>query len=521
VITRRRFIGKAATVTAAAAALPSAFFEACGGGSQAPKGDPNKPLVLAYVQGLPTLDPDKTAADVTRSVILAIYDSLLDYDIGKRQLVPRLAASWRSPDDKTIEFKLRPNVKFTNGEVLDANAVKFSLTRTLDPATKGIQQTPFANVQGVEVVDPLTVVWHLKNPDPILLQQLVTYPILAPKYATEHGDLLATQPIGSGPYKLKSWQQGYEVALERNDSYWGPKAGFRYASYRTIESPETQLAALLSGQIQIAGDLDPNQAKSLHGNSKVHVISKPKLLQALINLDQAGRTDANGPMKDKRVRQALNQAVNVDGIIKNILLGSGTRIAAGVHPAMFGFDPSVKPWDYNPAEAKKLLDAAGFASGFEARMISQTAGIIDQPETAQQVQRDLAQVGIKVTLQTVADPTAVGQLVRGGRAGPMVQFGNAAGGVFDAGSAYSFIFRCGNAFSYYCNKDFDALYLQQSTTLDQDKRKQVLSQMQKLLRDDAGSLFEWAVHGIWGISNTVRWPAYEGRDDKLYTARPA
>jgi peptide/nickel transport system substrate-binding protein len=477
--------------------------------------------VIATIQSIPTLDPDKTAADTTRSVILAIYDSLLDYDIGKHQLVPRLATSWTSSDDMTLEFKLRAGVKFSNGEALDANAVKFSLDRVKDPNTKSLQTTIFNNVVGVEVIDPLTARWHLKQPDPLLLQYLVTWPILPPQFTAQAGDKMATAPIGSGPYKVKNFQQGYGVDLVRNDSYWGPKPAFQYASYRTIESAETQLASLLSGEVHIASDLDPRQANGIVGNKKVKVISKPKLLQALITLDQVGRTDANSPMKDVRVRQALNQAVNVDGIIKDILLGNGTRIAAGAHPAQFGFDASVRPWPFDPANAKKLLAAAGYGGGFEARMISQNAGIVAQSDTAQAVQRDLAAVGIKVSLFNMTDPTAVGQLVRSGKAGPMIQFGNAAAGVFDAGAAYSFIFRCGNAFSYYCNKDFDSLFLQQSSTLDQNKRKDLLSQMQKMIREDAGALFEWAVHGIWGVSSQVNWPAYEGRDDKLYTAKPA
>ena len=191
-------------------------------------------------------------------------------------------------------------------------------------------------------------------------------------------------------------------------------------------------------------------------------------------------------------------------------------------PFQFGYDATVEPWPYDPATAKQLLSAAGYPNGFEARIISQNGGgIVDQPESVQAIQSDLAAVGITLSILNMTDPSAVGSLVMSGKAGPMIQLGNAAGGVYDAGADYSFIFQCGNAFSYYCNPQFGALYAQQASTLDQTARQATLSQMQKFIRDDAGALFEWSVHGICGVSSLVNWPSYSGRQEKLYTARPA
>lgn len=516
-LSRRNVLRLAGAGALAAGAVP--LLAACGG-DDTPSGPTSQSdsIIIANAQGVPTLDPDLTAADIPASVIMEICEPLIDFDADKRELTPRLAESWNYVDATTLELKLRQNVTFSNGEAFNADAVKFTFARTADPATKSVN-TVFTNVASVEVVDPYTVRLKLKTPDALLTQLLATYPILPPVYTAQAGANLATALVGTGPYKLKTFSTGYEVVLERNETYWGSKPAYKEATYRTIDSAETQMSALASGQIHIAAGLLPQQAKSLASNPNVKIISMPKMLLAYIGLDAIGRTDADSPMKKKEVRQALNYAVDIDSIITNLLLGYGTPIGSVAHPSQFGYDANVKPYPYDPDKAKSLLAQAGYPNGFEARMISQTAGIVAQAEAAQAIARDLEKVGVKVTLQTMTDPTAVGQVVRGGQAGPMFQFGNAARGVFDVGAGLS-SFQTGNAFSYFANDQFMTLYQQQATTTDEDARKQTLSQLQQLLHDEAPVLFQWAVHAIWAVSKDVNWPGEPGRFSRLYVAKP-
>lgn len=502
----------------AVAAVGASALAACGDDETSASSQSER-IVIAHSQGVPTLDPDLTAADVPHSVIMEVCEPLLDYDPDGREIVPWLAESWSFLDDTTLELKLRSGVTFSNGEPFDSAAVKYTFERTADPATKSVNAA-FGNVTSVEAPDASTVRLVLKQPDALLTQLLTVYPMLAPKHTAEVGAGLATNLVGTGPYKLKTVSTGYEVLLERNDSYWGTKPAYREVSYRTIESPETQLSALTSGQIHIAADLLPQQARTIDANPSVNVLSKAKMLMAYIALDAKGRTDPDGPMRNKLVRQAINHAVDVDSIVENILLGYGTRIGAVAHPAQFGFDEAIKPYSYDPDRAKDLLRQAGYPDGFEARMISQTAGIVAQADAAQAIQRDLEKVGIKVSLQTMTDPTAVGQVVRGGKAGPMFQFGNAARGIFDVGAGLS-SFQSDNAFSYFANDDFMSLYTEQGRTTDPERRRQLLSQLQELMHEEAPVLFQWAVHAIWAVSKDVNWPGYPGRFNRLYTAKPA
>jgi peptide/nickel transport system substrate-binding protein len=512
---RRSVLRMAGGAALAVGAAP--LVQACGDDEPAEAGQSDL-LVIAHAQGIPTLDPDLTAADVPHSVIMEVCEPLLDFDPATKELRPRLAESWEYVDELTLEVRLRQGVTFSNGEPCNAEAVKFSLDRTKDPATQSVN-TIFGNVDSVEVVDEYTCRWRLTQPEALLTQFLSVWPILPPQYTTEDPRRLATALVGTGPYKVKEFRAGYEVRLERNEDYWGTKPAYREVSYRTIDSAETQLSSLLSGEIHIAADLLPHQTQGLNAD-QVHVISKPKMLMAYVMLDARGRTDPGGPMTDKRVRQALNQAVDIDAIIENLLLGYGTRIGSIAHPAQFGYDESVTPWPYDPDNARRLLAEAGYGDGLELRMISQTAGITAQAEAAQAIQRDLAEVGVNVTLETMTDPTAVGQVVRAGEAGPMFQFGNAARGIFDVAAGLS-SFTSESPFSYFDNADFMALYQEQATTLDPEQRKGVLSELQHLLHEEAPVLFQWAVHAIWAVSNQVDWPGYEGRYSRLYTAKPA
>ena len=173
---RRHFLQAAAAVSATTTILP--ILDACGSTTTTNSiGTKTKPLVIANIEGVPTLDPDLIIADTAVSLQTEIFDTLVDYDETSKQVVPRMATSWKVVNDTTIEFKLRSGMKFTNGEACDANAVKFTVDRTLNPATKSLRSTVLQNVDSVDVVDPLTARFNLKQPDPLLIQYMISYAV--------------------------------------------------------------------------------------------------------------------------------------------------------------------------------------------------------------------------------------------------------------------------------------------------------------------------------------------------------
>ena len=224
--TRRGFIRLTGGAMLAAGGLP--ILEACSSSSSSSgKATGLQTVIIANNQPIPGLDPDQTAADVPFSAIMEICEPLLDYDTTTRQIIPRLATSYSFVDAKTLEVKLRSGVKFSNGEPLTAAAVEFTVNRTLSPATKSLQSFLLTGVQGVEVIDDLTARFHLSAPNVLLPQYLTIYPILPPKYTAANNEKLATALVGTGPYKLASFQSGYQVSLIRNPSYWGTRPAIR------------------------------------------------------------------------------------------------------------------------------------------------------------------------------------------------------------------------------------------------------------------------------------------------------
>ncbi len=179
-------------------------------------------------------------------------------------------------------------------------------------------------------------------------------------------------PVGTGPYKLQKWTKKQEHLLVRNDDYWGPKPAFKYVRVRIIPEQATQIAELISGGVDIIKAVPPDQMDVINKSGQARTSVSPILRTAFLQLDQAGRSGPN-PFQDRRVRQAANLAVDIDSIIKHVINGLGDRTATTINPMAFGFDPSVKPYKQDLAQAKKLLAEAGFPNGLEVGLPARTS----------------------------------------------------------------------------------------------------------------------------------------------------
>src|SRR6266852_3671995 len=225
-------------------------------------------LVIANQSDLESGHPFLNYQHNAESVIRHVFDNLLEAT-PDGQLVPGLAESYRIVDDKTIEFKLRRGVKFHNGEDFNADAVKFSVERMQDPETKSGVAAGYKSIEKVSVVDPYTVQFNLAQPDAGLLWALAyQLAALPPRYYQEVGiQGFAQKPIGTGPYKFVEWVRGDHVTLEANENYWqgSPKGmpGVKTGIFRPIQEESTRVAALQSGQVQIARNIPSDLVASL------------------------------------------------------------------------------------------------------------------------------------------------------------------------------------------------------------------------------------------------------------------
>src|SRR5207237_999673 len=173
----------------------------------------------------------------------------------------------------------------------------------------------------VEVVDRRTARFHTDGPYPVFVERLTALVMQSEKVMKEKGhEWMQENPVGTGPYKLVRWQKKQEHLLVRNDDYWGPKPHFKHVRIRIIPEQATQIAELISGGVDIIKAVPPDQMDVINKSGQARTTTSPILRTAMIQLDQAGRSGPN-PMQDKRVRQAANLAVDVDGIIKHVLNG--------------------------------------------------------------------------------------------------------------------------------------------------------------------------------------------------------
>ena len=260
-----------------------------------------------------------------------------------------------------MRFKLRRGVSFHNGEPFDADAVKFSIERYLDPAT-GYPGLFFVNsISRVEVRDSHTVDIITKYPDAILLNRLAGLVLMVPpQYIKEKGaEYFAQNPVGTGAFIFKEWEKGSHVKLSANKNYWlkgFPKVGglvFKFIPY------EKQLEALFSGKVDLLTDLPGTQTLKVKANPRLTVLKKASFYTMPFALNLS-----SGPLSNLYVRKALNHAINKEGLIRYDLLGNGSPIATLSMPGEIGHNPLLKPYEYNLPKARTLLTEGGYPNGF-------------------------------------------------------------------------------------------------------------------------------------------------------------
>src|SRR5881397_3682961 len=478
-------------------------------------------LVYALQSDVDSWDPPNSV--LREAIILGyhVFDHLAVRDLKTRRVVPNLAVSWKALDDTTWELKLRQGVKFHDGSPFTARDVKATFERVLDPARKMTARGNHAKIKSVEVLDDYTVRIHTDGPYPIFVERLTALVMSSEKVIKDKGhEWMQEHPVGTGPYKLVRWDRKHEHLLVRNDDYWGPKPAYKYVRIRIIPEQATQIAELISGGVDVIKAVPPDQMDVINKSGQARTSTSPILRTAFIQLDQAGRSGKN-PFQDRRVRLAANLAVDMDSIIKHVINGLGDRVATAVNPMAFGFDPSIKAYKQDLAQAKKLLAEAGFPNGVEVGLLS--TGPTVEPgliQTTEAIVADLAKAGIRAKQRFVGEVGPFTNLVRDNKADPMFTWSWGYYSVFDADAILYDVMTCDQPYSYYCNKALDDLVIQGRSTLDTKKRAEIYAKAQKLIHDDAAYLYKWGLRGVWGVSNRIDYEAPKDEIDRMFVVTP-
>ena len=459
-------------------------------------------LNVALHQDPGNWDPIATFLVSWGAVGSQIFDGLI-IRTPDMKLVPGLATKWEFLDNNSrLRFTLRPNVKFHNGEPFDAEAVKFTFDRMLgDEGKKGPQQSNYNSIDKVVVVNPMTVDFVMKSPDPVLLTKLSGYGamIVPPKYIKEKGSqYFGMNPVGTGPFKFTEYKPKVNIALERNPAYWGGAPKVDHLLYRFIGEPATQAAELQAGRIDVANQIPLAMIETLKKDPKLNVVSMdgPVALALRYNTQR-------GIMKDREVRKALTMAVDRDAIIKSVLLGNAKPIASFQGTLSFGNDPALKPLPFNPTQAKAMLQKAGVKPG-TAIQLDFRGPDSNFREVAQAVAGYLGAVGVTVALKPYDTNVLLNDIIPAGKTGEMWQ--NQWGGwTFDYdNTAYAMYYTKQRWNPFDDDAKLNALLHMQRNTWDQGSRKKTLQEISRYVADQALEMPLYSLNTIYGLNKRAK-----------------
>ena len=349
--------------------------------------------------GLPAdakaIDPHQSVDNYSFAVLKHINQPLVTMDGKTKELVPILAEKWEILDDTTYKFYLRQGVKIHNGDELTAEDVVFSFKRMMnDPKSFYTKSRgKYLDPEGFQIIDKYTVIIKTNGPLPIWLSGM-RHPyanILSKRAVEEAGDEYFRNPVGTGPYKFKSWQKGDKIELERFDDYHGKKGNFKNITFLIIPDASSRVIALETGKVDLIYEVPGNDAERLDASDKTKVVEAPGLILHHLFLNTTKK-----PMDDPRVRKAIEYAVNKEAYGQVVYQGRFSVPVGPILPASSFFPKDAKPYPYDPAKAKELLKEAGYPDGFTAELW--IANFADRVSGATVLQSMLAEIGVKVNV---------------------------------------------------------------------------------------------------------------------------
>lgn len=475
--------------------------------------DPNRPVVIASVSDVSTLDPHLLDANhPTGSVIWSLFDSLVRRGADGTDL-PRLATSWERVDDLTWRFHLRHGVHFQDGSSLTAADVKYSLDRMgMTPFNIETQLWPQTTLQAARIVDDYTVDLVTAKPSVTMLYWLEEAFIVPKSYYSVHdAGYVNTHPLGSGPYRLVEWIPGDHVTLVANQDYFNGAPAIRDVILKVVPDVSSRLNALATGDVDLAVELTADSAERAN-TAHSHAIESVGLRKIHFGIAQKGKQPA---LRDAHVRQALNYAIDVQTMIRTLMHGSTSALTSVVNPP--NADLTLRPYTYDPRRARELLAAAGYADGFDIDIDFSPFWGQDK-DVSETVAGYLQAVGIRAHLHQNEWSEFRRKLSDQG-----------FDGLFFAGWAALIsppvelvIFTCGqedNA-SGYCDPAYDELVHRAAAEYDDGKRRELVNAAARIVWEKAYWMFLWHGPVYAGISNRID---YELRPDdylEIYMARP-
>jgi peptide/nickel transport system substrate-binding protein len=381
-----------------------------GGLIAAPGPSEAKTLNFALSGNPDTLDPHKTSGTLTFQTLKSIYDTLAEPDMNGR-IVPALAERWEVSDDAlSWTFHLRRGVTFHNGDKLTSKDVKATLDRIIDKATASPKAKEFAAITAIEIPDDTTVVIKLKEARSPLLASLASgWGAILPGRLIEGGHDFASQPVGTGPFKLQEWVRDSRIALVKNANYWmkgHPKLD--QVILHIIPERAVQVQGMIAGQIDISYIVDKDDLPILQASPDVRIEESLTALILVMSMNCS-----HPVLKDVRVRQAINHAIDKQKVL-DVAYGGGKPIGTFMDYGNAYYRDFADLYPYDPEKAKKLLAEAGVGKDTTFRLfLPQNYEL--HVKAGEMYQAMLTKVGLNVKIKLVDWSTWISDVYRGAK----------------------------------------------------------------------------------------------------------
>ncbi|OLS36871.1 glutathione ABC transporter substrate-binding protein [Bacillus sp. MRMR6] len=458
-------------------------------------------LVFVTPSDAPTLDPHGKNDTATTNVTTQIFDRLTEY-AEDGSVVPSLATEFKNIDDTTWEFKLREGVKFHDGSDFTAEAVKLTIDRIIDPEFASPRAVVLNMIEEVIIVDDYTVQFKTKFPFAPLPAHLAhnAGSIIAPSAIKEEqsgGKKVDENPIGSGPFKLNTWNRGAEILLDKFEDHWNGAATVDTVKVIVVPEQATRVAMLETGEanVMLIGSSDVTRVEAMD-QVEIDRVSGTRMDYVSFNLNKA-------PFDNMKVRQAIAMAINKDDVVQGILDGQGVAAIGPLAPTVVGNFQGLTPLPYDVDGAKKLLAEAGHADGFKTTLFV-NEGSKERADIAELVQAQLAPLGIEVSIEIIEwgaflDKTAAGEhemFILGWT----TVTGDADYGLYAL--FHSSQFGSPGNRSFYKNERVDELLDTARSEADQEKRNAAYKEISEILVEEVPMVYLQHpdfVHGMSGI----------------------
>lgn len=471
-----------------------------------------------------SMDPHSLNESLQHSITGNVYEPL----VGRNKdlsLAPALATEWKQLSPTVWRFELRHGVQFHDGTPFTADDVLFSLART---QVEGSDMKSYTNdFKEVRKINDHAIEIETKSPFPILPDVLTLVYMMSKKWCEANQ---ATAPVdrrkgienaasfranGTGPWRVRERQPNVRTVFTRNGNYWGKvESNATEVIFTPIGNDATRVAALLSGEVDVMEPVPVQDIERVNNNPRTRAVTGPELRTIFLGMDQKrdellySSVKGKNPFKDKRVRQAFYQAIDIEGIKKNVMRGASNPSAQLVGPGINGFQPDMKRLPYDPEAAKKLLAEAGYPSGFEVSLNCPNDRYVNDARICQAVAANLARINVKVNLVAETKGTYFPKVLRRDTSFYMLGWSPST---YDAHNVLNALMACvddkgAGQFNLgaYCNPKVDELTKKIQSETDKGRRNAMIREAFEIHVADVGHLPLHQQALAWGVSRKVK-----------------